>query len=102
VETVVGALDGDASGRHLTRQQSRGGVIPGRDRRLSGMSITHEHELAAEVQAWADLHGLPLYAPVAMAEQIAVDAVARGASPDEARDRAAAYLRSWYLHPANN
>jgi hypothetical protein len=85
----------------LTRQQTANGVIPGRDRRPVVMSITHELALATEVQAWADLHGLPPYAPVAMAEQIAVDAFVHGASHVEARDRAAAYLRSWYLHPAN-
>lgn len=65
------------------------------------MTITDERTLATEVQAWADRHGLPHYAPVAMAEQIAVDALSRGASHAEACDRAAAYLRSWYLHPAN-
>ena len=64
------------------------------------MSITDERALATEVQAWAELHGLPPYAPVAMAEQVAVDALLEGASPVEARDRAAAYLQAWSSHPA--
>jgi hypothetical protein len=64
------------------------------------MSITDERALATEVQAWAELHGLPSYAPIAMAEQLAVDALARGASHVEARDRAATYLRTWLAHPA--
>ena len=65
------------------------------------MSITDERALATEVQAWAVLHGLPPYAPVAMAEQVAIDAFAGGASVAEACDRAAAYLQAWYAHPAN-
>ena len=64
------------------------------------MSITDERALATEVQAWAELHGLPPYAPVAMAEQVAIDALVQGASLVEARDRAAAYLEAWYAHPA--
>lgn len=64
------------------------------------MSIAQERALATEVRAWADLHGLPPYAPVAMAEQVAVDAFAGGASVVEARDRAAGYLEAWYAHPA--
>lgn len=65
------------------------------------MSITEEHVLASEVRAWAELHGLPAYAPVAMAEQVAVNAFLDGASHTEARDRAAAYLRAWHAHPAS-
>lgn len=64
------------------------------------MSITDERALATEVQAWADLHGLPPYAPVAMAEQVAIEAFVGGASIVEARDRAAGYLQAWYAHPA--
>jgi hypothetical protein len=64
------------------------------------MSITDERALAAEVQAWAERHGLPPYAPVAMAEQVAIDALLDGASTLEACDRAAAYLQAWYAHPA--
>ena len=65
------------------------------------MSITDERALATEVQAWAEVHGLPPYAPVAMAEQVAIDAYAQGASAAEARERAVAYLRAWYAHPAS-
>ena len=64
------------------------------------MSLTDEHVLAAEVQAWAATNGLPPYAPVPMAEQVAIDAYEHGASLREACDRAAAYLRSWWAHPA--
>ena len=64
------------------------------------MSLTDEHVLAEQVQAWAATQGLPPYAPVAMAEQVAIDAFERGASVREAFDRAAAYLRSWWVHPA--
>lgn len=64
------------------------------------MSITEERALATEVRAWAELHGLPPYAPVAMAEQVAIDAFAHGASAVEARDQAARYLEAWYAHPA--
>ena len=65
------------------------------------MSIIDERALATEVRVWAELHGLPPYAPVAMAEQLAVDAFVRGASHAEARDRAAAYHERRYAHPAN-
>lgn len=65
------------------------------------MSITEERALASEVRAWAELHGLPVYAPVAMAEQVAVSAFERGASFVEARDLAATYLQAWLAHPAS-
>ena len=65
------------------------------------MTITDERVLATEVRVWAERHGLPAYAPVAMAEQVAVDALGGGATPVEARDRAAAYLRAWLAHPAS-
>lgn len=65
------------------------------------MSITEEHVLASEVRAWAELHGLPAYAPVAMAEQVAVNAFLDGATNTEARDRGAAYLRAWHAHPSS-
>ena len=64
------------------------------------MTSTSERALAADVQTWAQRHGMPRFAPVAMAEQVAIDAYERGATRTEARDRAASYLRSWYAHPA--
>ena len=45
--------------------------------------------------------GLPPYAPVAMAEQLAADAVAGGASLDEALALGWHYLSVWLRHPTS-
>jgi hypothetical protein len=65
------------------------------------MSGTQQRILTAAIRLLAADHGLPSRAPLAMAEQLAAAALDDGATAGEALDRAAGYLRSWALHPAN-
>lgn len=45
--------------------------------------------------------GFPACAPVAMAEEVAVDAYRAGATADEAFEAGWSFLSSWTRHPSN-
>ena len=60
------------------------------------------HQLRLRLVEKARQEGLPGHAPVALAEEVARDAMRRGAGLDEAFNVAWTYLTCWLRHPANS
>ena len=60
------------------------------------------HQLRLRLVEKARHEGLPAHAPVALAEEVARDAMRRGAGLEDAFDVAWTYLTCWLRHPANS